>query len=97
MRAMKEIVERYEGATTARGHEIRVDRNPGELVLWYLERGERDGVYARHHMGIARVRKQAEVYHVGWFRGTEERAYETFLHWDIKKVFGSLDEVIAVR
>jgi hypothetical protein len=94
---MREIVERYEGTTTAGGHEIRVDRGPGEVELWYLKRGEDDGVYGRHRMGIARVQKQAGVYLVGWLRGTEERAYENYSYWDINKVFGSLEEVIASR
>jgi len=94
---MGEIVERYVGAMTASGHEIRVDQDPGGLVLWYPLRGMRDGVYARHHMGIARVRKQADVYVVGWLRGTEERACESRLYWDLGKVFASLDEVIASR
>lgn len=97
MPSMQEIVERYEGMTTARGHEVRVERHPGEVLLWYLQRGERDGVYGRHHMGIARILKQADVYLVGWLRGTEERPYENFSYWDVNKVFGSLDEVIASR
>ena len=97
MRAMREIVERYEGRTTAKGHTIRADRHPGEVVLWYLHRGEHDGVYGRHHMGIARVQKQADVYFVGWLRGTDERAYENYSYWDINEVFGSLDAVIASR
>ncbi|HWE38262.1 MAG TPA: hypothetical protein VG406_16950 [Isosphaeraceae bacterium] len=62
---MRGIVERYEGMATARGHQIRVDRYPGEVVLWYLHRGEHDGVFGRHRMGLARIRKQADVYTVG--------------------------------
>lgn len=94
---MREIIDRYEGTTTAKGHEIHVDRNPGEVVLWYLDRGEHDGGPGRHHMGIARILKQANVYLVGWLRGNEERSYANFSYWDINKVFGSLDEVIAGR
>lgn len=94
---MRAIVERYEGKTTANGREIRVDRHPGEVVLWYLYRGEHDGVHGRHHMGIARVLKQADVYFVGWLRDLEERPYETYSYWDMDKVFASLDRVIASR
>jgi hypothetical protein len=94
---MRQIVERYEGKTTAKGRVIRVDRHPGEILLWYLHRGEHDGVHGRHHMGIARILRQGDVYLVGWLRGTEERAYETYSYWDIDKVFGSLDRVIAGR
>jgi hypothetical protein len=94
---MREIARRYEGTATAKGHEIRVDRRPGEVELWYRYRGERDGVHGRHHMGIARVQKQADVYLVGWLRGTEERPYESYTYWDIDQVFGSLDKVIAMR
>ena len=94
---MRKIIERYEGKTTAKGREIRVDRHPGEVVLWYLHRGEHDGVYGRHHMGIARVLKQADVYFVGWLRDLETRPYENYSYWDINRVFASLDEVIASR
>jgi hypothetical protein len=94
---MMEIVERYEGATTASGRQIRVDRRPGEIDLWYFQPGERDGGPGRHHMGIARVQKQAGVYLVGCLRGSEERAYENHAYWDIGEVFRSLDEVIASR
>lgn len=94
---MRKIIERYEGKTTAKGRAIRVDRHPGEVLLWYLHRGEHDGVYGRHHMGIARVLKQADVYFVGWLRELEERPYENYSYWDINRVFESLDEVIACR
>jgi hypothetical protein len=97
MRAMREIIERYEGMTTPQGHAIRVDRRPNEVVLWSLHRGELDGVHGRHRMGIARVEKQADVYLVGWLRGTEEGAYENYSYWDLDEVFGSLDRVIASR
>lgn len=92
---MNAIIEHYAGMTTAKGHRIRFERYPGEVVLWYLRRGELDGVYGRHRMGIARVQKQADVYLVGWLRGTGERPYENRLYWDLKKVFGSLDQIIA--
>lgn len=94
---MREIVQRYEGRTTSRGHEIRVDRYPGEVVLWYLLTGIYDGVYGRHHMGLARIRKQAGVYSVGGLRGAEERPDESRSYWDINKVFGVLDKLIASR
>jgi hypothetical protein len=94
---MRAIVERYEGMTTAKGRRIRVDRHPGEVVLWYLHRGEHDGVYGRHHMGIARILKQADVYLVGWLRDLEERPYQSYTYWDINRVFESLDKVIASR
>jgi hypothetical protein len=94
---MREIMERYAGRATAKGHAIRFEQHPREVLLWYLFRGEHDGVYGRHRMGIARVQKQADVYLVGWLRGTEERPYENYSYWDISKLFGSLDEVIASR
>jgi hypothetical protein len=94
---MRAIVERYEGMTTAKGHEIRVDRHPGEVGLWCLHQGEHDGGPGRHHMGIARVFKQGDVYLVGWLRGAGERASENDSDWDTNKVFGPLDKVIASR
>ncbi len=94
---MRTIVERYEGMTTAKGREIRVDRRPGEIVLWSLYRGAHDGVHGRHHMGIARILKQADVYFVGCLRDLEERSYDTFSYWNMDKVFASIDEVIASR
>lgn len=97
MCAMREIARKYEGTSTARGHEIRVDHRPGEVELWYRYRGELDGVHGGHHMGIARVQKQADVYIVGWLRGTAERAYESQVYWDIHQVYGSLDKIIALR
>src|SRR6266581_4173221 len=31
---MQEIVERYRGKTTPKGHELRVDEDPNEATLW---------------------------------------------------------------
>jgi hypothetical protein len=71
-------------------------RKPGGCFVT-VPRGDHQGVYGRHRMGIARVEKQADIYLVGWLQGTGQRAYESCSYWDIDKAFGSLDRVIASR
>ena len=94
---MKEIVERYKGKTTPKGHELRVDEKQNEAILWYLYWGEYQGVDDYHHMGIARIRREGNQYVVGLLRATEQQPYTTRSYSSAEEMFAELDREIEAK
>ena len=94
---MKEVVERYKGKTTPRGHELRVDENQNGATLWYLYWGRYQGVDDHHHMGIAKIRRAGNQYVVSLLRGTEQQPYTTRSYSNAEEMFAELDREIETR
>jgi len=94
---MDEIVQRYRGTKTPRGHELRVDERGHEAIIWYLFWGEFAGVDGHHHMGIARVRSSGSGFVIGWLLGTDQEPYRSEQVTDLKELYARIDAEIANR
>lgn len=94
---MQEIIGRYQGKKTAQGHELRVDGDQEQAVIWFLYWGEYQGVDAHHHVGIARVRRDGAGYRVGWLRGTETRPYDETDYAGADEMFAAIDDAAQAR
>lgn len=94
---MDKIVQRYKGAKTPRGHELRVDERGDEVIIWYLFWGEYAGVDDHHHMGIARVHAIENGFKIGWLRGTDQEPYQTEQVTDLSELYAKIDTEIENR
>jgi len=94
---MQEIVERYRGKTTPKGHELSVDEEPNEATLWYLYWGTYQGVDDHHHIGIARIKREGDRYVVGLLRGVEQRSHTMRFYSNAEEMFAELDREIETR
>lgn len=94
---MDEIVQRYRGTKTPRGHELVVDMREHEAIIWYLFWGEHAGVVDHHHMGIACVRSIGSWFVIEWLHGTDQEPYRSEEVTNLKELYARIDTEIANR
>ena len=87
------IVERYHGKNTAKGHDIKIDETKDGLTLWFLYWD--DETSNHHHMGIARITENPNGFSVGWLKGTEPEPYSTAEFSTLDELFAAIDDAIV--
>jgi len=89
-----DIVKRYHGKNTAKGHEVRATESKGILTVWYSRLPEEGGEHP-NHIGIARITENPNGVSVGWLRGTEPEPYSTTEFSTLDELFAAIDDAIA--